>query len=177
MENYKLNILQRNHDKTGWHNSEQLSDSDITNIKVLDSRNDKSLNAIPSPFARVHLFDAAFSLVYQDELYETNNSGEAYKKLVSDCFDVFELIFNWNSHVNEGKKLEIITWNKETETNILQREFQEKKVIKEQEIRRSNQENKIFLLQEVDGYKENLVAETLNLFLHDGILHTFPLIL
>lgn len=176
MENYKLNILQRNHDKTGWHNSEQLSDSDITNIKVLDSRNDKSLNAIPSPFARVHLFDAAFSLVYQDELYGTNNSGEAYKKLVSDCFDVFELIFNWNSHVNEGKKLEIITWNRETETSVLQREFQEKKVIKEQEIRRSNQENKIFLLQEVDGYKENLVAETLSLFLNDGIFKPFETI-
>lgn len=173
MENYKLNILQRNHNTTGWHNSELLSDSDITNIKVLDSRNDKSLNAIPSPFARIHLFDAAFSLVYQDEQHGTNNSGEAYKKLVSDCFDVFELLFNWNSHLNEGKNLEIIVWNKETETDSIQKEFKEKKIIKEQEIRRSTQENKIFLLQEVEGYKENLVAETLKLFLRDGIFKPF----
>ncbi|HPE56883.1 MAG TPA: hypothetical protein PK904_10820, partial [Bacteroidales bacterium] len=176
MENYKLNIIQRNHDKTGWHDSEPFSDSDITNIKVLESRNDKSLNAIPSPFARIHLFDAAFGLVYQDELNGTNNSGEAYKKLVSDCLDIFELIYNWNSHINEGKNLQIITWNRETETSILQKEFKEQKVIKEQEIKRSKQDNKVFLLQEVDGYKENLVAETINLFLNDDSFNSFKTI-
>lgn len=173
MENYKLSALQRNHSKTGWHNSEQFNDSDIANIKVLDSRSDKSLNAIPSPLARIHLFDTAISLVYQDELYGTKNSGETYKKLVSDCFDVFELIFNWNSHIKEKKNIEIITWNRETETSKLQSEFQIKKKTKIEEIKKNHDENMRLILQDVEGYKENLVGESLNLFLSDGIFAPF----
>lgn len=119
MPNYKLSVSQRNHDTTGWHNSAQFQNDDINNIRVLNARNDKSLNAIPSPLARIHLFEAAFSLVYQDELNGTNVSGDAYKKLVSDCFDVFELLFNWNNHIREGKDLKIVSWDKETETEKL----------------------------------------------------------
>ena len=118
MPNYKLSVSQRNHDTTGWHNSTQFQLDDINNIRVLNARNDKSLNAIPSPLARIHLFEAAFSLVYQDELHGTNVSGDAYKKLVSDCFDVFELLFNWNNHIREGKDLKIVSWNRENETAI-----------------------------------------------------------
>lgn len=173
MDNYKLSALQRNHNKTGWHNSDQFNDSDIANIKVLDSRSDKSLNAIPSPLARIHLFDTAVSLVYQDELYGTNNSGETYKKLVSDCFDVFEIVFNWNSHKKEGKNIELITWDREIETARLQKDFQVKKKNKVEEIKKSHDGKMHLILQEVEGYKENLVGESLNLYLNDGVFAPF----
>lgn len=173
MPNYKLSVSQRNHDTTGWHNSTQFQLDDINNIRVLNARNDKSLNAIPSPLARIHLFEAAFSLVYQDELHGTNVSGDAYKKLVSDCFDVFELLFNWNNHIREGKDLKIISWNKEDEIAILKKEFIEDRKKKEAELRRNQTESQSLNLTQIKGFKEHLVGETLNLFLQTGAFSQF----
>ena len=173
MPNHKLSVSQRNHDTTGWHSSTQFQYDDINNIRVLNARNDKSLNAIPSPLARIHLFESAFSLVYQDELHGTNVSGDAYNKLVSDCFDVFELLFNWNNHIREGKDLKIITWNRENETAILKKEFLEEKAKKEAELRRNQNENQSLNLQQIKGFKEHLVGDTLNLFLQTGAFAPF----
>jgi len=117
----KLNVLQRTTDKTGWDKSNQFSTSDVKDIKVFTARNDKSLNAIPSPLARIHLFEAAFDLLDKDELNNTNFSGDTYKKIISDCFDVFELIYNWNNHIREGKPLTMIKWNRENEIESLKR--------------------------------------------------------
>jgi hypothetical protein len=169
MENYKLSILQRTKDQTGWHKSKKFEDAEIAKIKTLDSRSDKSLNAYPTPLARIHLFDDAFNLVLSDERNGTKYSGEAYKKIVSDCLDVFELVYNWNSHIKEGKELEIITWNKEPELDNLKKEYLKNKKVKEKEIKNSDNEEKELILHEIDGYKENLVAETLGLFVNEGI--------
>jgi len=173
MANHKLNVTQRNHDTTGWHRSNQFENDDINNIKVLNAKNDKSLNAIPSPLARMHLFEAAFTLVHQDELHGTNYSGDAYKKLVSDCLDVFELIFNWNTHIRENKDLKITSWNRETEIEALRKEFFEDKIKRETELRRKQDENQSLNLQEIDGFKEYLVGETLNLFLQADAFSKF----
>lgn len=115
----KLSILQRSYDQTGWHKSSQFSTSDIKDIKVVTARNDKSLNAIPSPFARIHLFEAAFDLLDKDELNGTSYAGDTFKKIVSDCLDVFELIFNWNNHIRDGRQLNIVRWNREVEISNL----------------------------------------------------------
>src|SRR5436190_53949 len=115
----KLSVLQRTTDKTGWDKSNQFSTSDVKDIKVFTARNDKSLNAIPSPLARIHLFEAAFDLLDKDELNNTNFSGDTYRKIISDCFDVFELIYNWNNHIREGKPLTMIKWNRENEIEAL----------------------------------------------------------
>lgn len=173
MPNYKLSVSQRNHDTTGWHSSTQFQYDDINNIRVLNARNDKSLNAIPSPLARIHLFESAFSLVYQDELNGTNVSGDAYKKLVSDCFDVFELLFNWNNHIREGKDLKILKWEKETEITKLRQEFLEEKARKEAELRRNQNENQSLNVQQINGFKEHLVGDTLNLFLQTEPFNRF----
>lgn len=115
----KLSIIQRATDKTCWDKTENFSSSDIGKIKITNVKHDKSLNAIPSPLARMHLFEAAFDLLDRDELNQTNNAGDAFKKLVSDCFDVFELIYNWNNHLKNGKDLKIVKWSTETEINKL----------------------------------------------------------
>lgn len=115
----KLSITQRAYDKTGWHKSSQFSTSDIKDIKTFKARNDKSLNAIPSPFARLHLFEAAFDLLDKDELNGTDDSGDTFKKIVSDCFDVFELLYNWNNHIRQGHRLSITRWNRQAEISQL----------------------------------------------------------
>ncbi len=115
----KLSIIPRAHDRTGWQKSSQFSPSDIQEIRVSKARNDRSLNAIPSPLARMHLFEAAFDLLDKDEINGTDYTGDTFKKLVSDCFDVFELIYNWNNHLKDGKELSIVKWNKESEISQL----------------------------------------------------------
>lgn len=115
----KLSIVQRSTDKTCWDKSDNFTSSDIGNIKITNVKHDKSLNAIPSPLARMHLFEAAFDLLDKDESNQTNYAGDAFKKHVSDCFDVFELIYNWNNHLKNGKDLIIIKWSSETEINKL----------------------------------------------------------
>lgn len=115
----KLSVVQRTTDKTGWDKSNQFNSTDIKQIKIYAARNDRPLNAIPSPLARIHLFEAAFEMLDKDELEQTNYSGDAYKKIVSDCFDVFELIYNWNNHLKDKKDLAIIRWHQEPELKKL----------------------------------------------------------
>ena len=169
MGNFKLSVLTRSIDLTGWHKSKNFDDSDIAKIPTLDSRSSKSLNAYPTPFARVHLIDDAFSLVLNDERYNTKNCSEAHKKLVSDCLDVFELMYNWNYHLKEGKLLSIDKWIKEEATAALQKEFIESKKKREQEVKSRGNNEETLILNEVKGYKENLVIGTLNLFMKEGI--------
>lgn len=109
----KLSILDRTHSETGWHKSKQFDASEISQIKLSNAGNDKSLNAIPSPFARIYLTHAALELVDKDETNNTNIAGEAYQRLVSDMLDVFELLYNWNNHLKAGMNLEMKTWKKE----------------------------------------------------------------
>jgi hypothetical protein len=116
---HKLSILKRQQDKTGWHPSSQYDIPSVQQIKVDGSGKGKSLNAIPSPFARMHLFETAFEMVFQDLINKTKLAGEAYNKIVSDCLDVFEMLYNWESHIKDGKNLEIVTWVKNTELNTL----------------------------------------------------------
>ena len=115
----KLSVVQRTTDKAGWDKSNQFNSTDIKQIKIYAAKNDRSLNAIPSPLARIHLFEAAFEMLDKDELEQTNYSGDAYKKIVSDCFDVFELIYNWNNHLKERKDLGMIRWQQEPELKKL----------------------------------------------------------
>ncbi|RYE38076.1 MAG: hypothetical protein EOP48_27655, partial [Sphingobacteriales bacterium] len=126
----KLSITQRAYDKTGWHKSSQFSISDIKDIKTFRARNDKSLNAIPSPFARLHLFEAAFDLLDKDEMNGTDDAGDTFKKLVSDCFDVFEILYNWNNHA-EGHKLSLSVWKRESEINQLKKGSKRHKLLGE----------------------------------------------
>jgi hypothetical protein len=164
----KLSVLKREEKESGWHPTPAFDITKIKEIKIFDSRSDKSLNAIPSPLARLHLFDAAFSLVHEDESQKTNYSGYAYKKLVSDCFDVFELIYNWNYHKQEGKPLTILSWSKEEEIANLKSEFElELKKIEERPKNNDESETQINL-QEIEGFKTYLVGKTLSLFLNQS---------
>lgn len=127
---YKLSIVQRQYNMTGWHQSKQFDVPGIQKVKVDGAGKGKSLNAVPSPFARMHLFETAFEMVYQDLINNTNLAGEAYNKLVSECLDVFELIFNWESHIKDGKNLEISTWSRQTEIyNLMQSQNKQHKLL------------------------------------------------
>jgi hypothetical protein len=116
---HKLNIIPREYNNTGWHKSRQFNVPEIQKVKIDGAGKGSSLNSIPSPFARMHLFETAFEMVFQDLVNNTKFAGDTYNKLVSDCFDVFELIFNWESHVKEGKPLKVSVWKRDEEILML----------------------------------------------------------
>ena len=70
----------------------------------------KAGTSIPSPLARMELFDTAFHIVATDQ--KNNLEGKTiYHQLVSDCLDVLQLIFNMNgNNIGQGKKLWFKEW-------------------------------------------------------------------
>jgi hypothetical protein len=84
---------------------------DINNPDGDYSINDPT--SIPSPFARVDLVRSAFKYVADSNNFDGNT---IYHKLVSDCFDVAEMFFNFDKL---GDRVQIKTWDKNTDLNNL----------------------------------------------------------
>ena len=95
----------------GWHESNELvegrsEESGISSIQdtVAGGNEGKIGTSIPTPLARVYLFDAAFKFVNaQGVSSEPNN----YDKLVSHTLDFFQLLFE---HGGESDKFEFVQW-------------------------------------------------------------------
>jgi hypothetical protein len=84
------------------------------NFEVLDSISirggSKIGTSIPSPMARMELFDTAFHIVATDT--KNNLKGNSvYHQLVSDCLDVMQLLFNTNeTDIGPDKKIWFKEW-------------------------------------------------------------------
>jgi len=96
----------------GWDRSSKLNSEKIKTIKdVLKKGASKVATSVPSPFARMHLFDTAFKMVAE------NPEGDSvYHQLVSDCLDMFELLFNTG---NNDDNIKFKTWNRQERINKL----------------------------------------------------------
>jgi hypothetical protein len=73
----------------------------------------KAATSIPSPFARLHLFETAFQVVA-----DRQEGEELYHALVSDCLDVFQLLFESGG---QNPDLQFLAWDKTTEIEALRR--------------------------------------------------------
>lgn len=96
---------------TGWRNTEKLNESAISQLKDKSARTTNALNAVPSPFSRLHTFDTAFKLVTRDLKEGEDRASEIYRELVSDCLDAIELSFNANYHQSQGDPLTFVNWS------------------------------------------------------------------
>ena len=74
-----------------------------------------ALNSLPTPFARFFGAREAFRRVMEEHINQKKEAGYAYRQLVSDILDVYELIFNIKYHRNNtwknGEKVELREWN------------------------------------------------------------------
>jgi hypothetical protein len=117
---YKLTI----HDKKDvtnnyWFNSFKYDNTIIDEISDPTGGSiSKLLTAIPSPFARMHMFETAFEFVRKGLLKNQSNSV-AFEKLISECFDMYELLFNINQYKASGHSIIIQTWNLSTHIDEL----------------------------------------------------------
>ncbi len=115
---HKLTIQNaKNVQNTYWSGSQQYSQSIINNIIDPAGGNiNKLLTAIPSPFARMHMFETAFDMALKNI---GKNQNTVFEKLVSECFDMFELLYNLALHKSAGHTISIAMWNFEHHINNL----------------------------------------------------------
>lgn len=113
MPSKDLNIIQRGQ-SFGWSVCDCIKASDLTKVSEMKTDNGKALNAIPSPFARFYVVKEAFRRVLEEKQNDSP-AGNAYKLLVSNCLDIFEILYNKQYFESYwiGKKIVIKEWNKE----------------------------------------------------------------
>ena len=101
MASLDLNIIDRGITTQTWSAEKgQITENDLRDVGENRTNNGSALNALPTPFARFHVVNEAFRRVFEERLHKDKgvDAGDAYRQLVSDCLDVFELLYYWNYH-------------------------------------------------------------------------------
>lgn len=124
-----LNIVNRSAGSTYWVTANGVITPDnLSEVMEQTSDNASALNSLPTPFARFFVAREAFRRV--SEARNTNlanpvknaKAGFAYEQLVSDCLDLYELMFNLKYHRNiwQGSEdIEIREWDYKVEIESL----------------------------------------------------------
>jgi hypothetical protein len=123
LQNKTLRLFKGPDTGKDWHDrSTGYSKDEIANIQDPAAGSRKEITSIPSPFARVHLFENAFDAVgKQAKLKGWQNLDliTAYHQLVSDSLDVAEVFFNYEVFNMTTNNLKFILWNKKNEIEKL----------------------------------------------------------
>jgi len=118
-QNKVLRLFTGQNTNADWHpRSGGYSKDEVANIKDPAAGSRKEITSIPSPFARIHLFENAFEWVANHAKTEGNNTltkKTAYHQLVSDALDVAEVFFNFEVFNQTQKNLRFVVWNKKNE--------------------------------------------------------------
>jgi hypothetical protein len=101
-----------------WDNSSKYGNAVIEQIEDPNGESSShEITSIPSPFARIDLVKTAFAKVVEMAKKAKSLDGNTiHHKMVSDCFDVGQLFFEFDKHKD---KLEIIVWDKENDLTAL----------------------------------------------------------
>ena len=125
-----LSIVDRSTATTTWSTANGVITPDaLTDVKEQSSDNASALNSLPTPLARFFVAREAFRRVAEARNASVANSrqtkvraGFAYEQLVSDCLDIYELLFNLKYHRNlwQGTRdVEIREWDAKVELKAL----------------------------------------------------------
>jgi len=100
-----------------WFESNQYDDKKIEAIPSGNEASQDEPTSIPSPFARMALSKTAFGAVAKEFQRLIANKDDtqkpilfAYQKIISDCLDVAQIFFNYNTLKDQ---VEIFAWDKE----------------------------------------------------------------
>jgi hypothetical protein len=119
-----LRLFEGSNTSEDWHSrSAGYTKEEIANIPDPAASSRKEITSIPSPFARVHLFENAFlsvaNQVNKDGVISLN-AKTAYHQLVSDALDVAEIFFNYEIFNQTAHNLRFVIWKKKVELDRLQ---------------------------------------------------------
>ena len=101
-----------------WGVSSQYGRYVIDQIEDPDGESStREITSIPSPFARIDLVKTAFAKVVQmAKKTKTLDGFTIHHKMVSDCFDVGQLFYEFDKHKD---KFELIVWDKDIDLQAL----------------------------------------------------------
>lgn len=127
MARVDLNIVDRGIKGTDW-SAEDVSLSPEHLDEVLEQKTDNSgaLNSLPTPFARFFVAKEAFRRVMEEHINSNKEAGFAYRQMVSDILDVYELIFNLKYHKNiwsSDRSIELREWDLKENMNIIKQKM------------------------------------------------------
>lgn len=115
MARIDLNIVDRGSAKSKWTAEDvALTAEHLDEVMEMKTDNSGALNSLPTPFARFFVAREAFRRVHEERLNPNREAGFAYRQMVSDILDVYELLFNYKYHKNswrDGQKIELREWN------------------------------------------------------------------
>ncbi len=86
-----------------WKGCDKIDSNDLSGIKdPMNDGSNKVATSVPSPFARMHLFNTAFDILANDNSTSMMplEGSTVYHQIVSDCFDMFQLIFMYGQDKN-----------------------------------------------------------------------------
>lgn len=117
MPRIDLNIVDRGIKGTDWV-AEDVSLTPEHLDEVMEQKTDNSgaLNSLPTPFARFFVAREAFRRAMEEHTNPQKEAGFAYRQMVSDILDIYELLFNLKYHQNTwtaGQKLELREWDRD----------------------------------------------------------------
>ena len=123
MASIDLNIIDRGIQGTVWTPQDTgIQAAKLDEVKEQKTDNSGALNSLPTPFARFFVVNEAFRRLTEEKRNSGKHAGLAYTRLVSDCLDVFEILFNMKFHENQwGDSARIIIkeWVEEEEMKEL----------------------------------------------------------
>ncbi len=131
MPRIDLNIVDRGIQGTAWIAEDTGLTSDHLD-EVMEQKTDNcgALNSLPTPFARFFVAREAFRRVMVEHINvekSDKEAGFAYRQLVSDILDVYELLFNLKYHQNNtwknGQNIELREWNSKEQLAVIKKQM------------------------------------------------------
>lgn len=117
MARIDLSIIDRGTSGTVWTKEDVALTAEHLDV-VIEQKTDNcgALNSLPTPFARFFVAREAFRRTTEEHINNKKEAGFAYRQIVSDILDIYELLFNLTYHKNNswknGEKLELREWSK-----------------------------------------------------------------
>ena len=116
MVHIDLSIVDRGTPGSSWVAEDvALTAEHLDDVMEQKTDNSGALNSLPTPFARFFVAREAFRRTMEEHINSKKEAGFAYRQMVSDILDVYELLFNLTYHKNNtwknGEKIEIREWD------------------------------------------------------------------
>lgn len=101
-----------------WHAFDRWDEQRVNSIIDSAGANAKrEITSYPSPIARIHLFNDAFEFYNNTD----SNGNNKHEKIISDCLDVWEILFYYDLH---RQNLKLSFWGFSNIDALLQSEYE-----------------------------------------------------
>lgn len=163
MARIDLNIVDRGTQSTDWiADNMGLTAEHLDEVMEQKTDNSGALNSLPTPFARFFVAREAFRRVKEEHMDSRKEAGFAYRQLVSDILDVYELLFNLKYHRNNswknGETVELREWDAAENLTYIKKKMPVLHNSIESYYKTDVKEDKLYFLVFTEGGKEKLLA-------------------